>query len=159
MYFSTILKALKMIYQLFWFLTTCLTFLFNALWLCCNFASVGIPWLMLLFFLVCIASKFVKLRCPASDIVQSMLHRSEKGVGSEVLYWPIVSRGGAFDAPENSLAAINHVWVISIVSAMWHSLISFGVKLICIVLVFVAEMLQYITWSQHHKRWTPGGAE
>ncbi|XP_029718426.1 glycerophosphodiester phosphodiesterase 1 [Aedes albopictus] len=108
MYFSTILKALKMIYQLFWFLTTCLTFLFNALWLCCNFASVGIPWLMLLFFLVCIASKFVKLRCPASDIVQSMLHRSEKGVGSEVLYWPIVSRGGAFDAPENSLAAINH---------------------------------------------------
>lgn len=109
MYFSTILKVLKMIYQLFWFLTTCFTFLFNALWLCCNFASVGIPWLMLLFFLVCIASKFVKLKCPASEIVQSMLHRSEKGVDSEVLYWPIVSRGGAFDAPENSLAAINHV--------------------------------------------------
>ncbi|XP_001847486.2 glycerophosphodiester phosphodiesterase 1 [Culex quinquefasciatus] len=106
MYFTTIVKVLKMIYQLFWFLTTCFTFLFNALWLCCNFASVGIPWLMLLFFLVCIASKFVKLKCPAGEVVQSMLHRSEKEVGSEVLYWPIL--GGAFDAPENSLAAINH---------------------------------------------------
>ncbi|XP_055638771.1 glycerophosphodiester phosphodiesterase 1 isoform X2 [Toxorhynchites rutilus septentrionalis] len=82
--------------------------MFNALWLCCNFASVGIPWLMLLFFLVCIASKFVKLKCPASGVVQSMLHRSVAEIGSEVLYWPIVSRGGAFDAPENSIAAINH---------------------------------------------------
>ncbi|XP_055547157.1 glycerophosphodiester phosphodiesterase 1 [Wyeomyia smithii] len=108
MYFSTILNVLKMLYQLFWVLTTCFTFLFNALWLCCNFASVGIPWLMLIFFLICIASKFVKLKCPAVEVVQSMLHRSEKEVGSEVLYWPIVSRGGAFDAPENSLAAINH---------------------------------------------------
>lgn len=63
---------------------------------------------MLLFFLICIASKFVKLKCPANDVVQSMLHRNEKKAESGVLYWPIVSRGGSFDAPENSLASINH---------------------------------------------------
>ncbi|XP_055605056.1 glycerophosphodiester phosphodiesterase 1, partial [Uranotaenia lowii] len=55
-----------------------------------------------------IASKFVKLKCPAPEVVQAMLHRSEKALSSEMLHWPIVSRGGAFDAPENSLAAINH---------------------------------------------------
>uniref|UniRef100_A0A182MN71 GP-PDE domain-containing protein n=1 Tax=Anopheles culicifacies TaxID=139723 RepID=A0A182MN71_9DIPT len=108
MYFATIFKVCKMLYQLFWFLAACCTFIVNTLWLCCNFASVGIPWLMLLLFLVCIGSKFVKLKSPADDVVLSMLSKSEKGRdGSEALYWPIVNRGGAFDAPENSLAAIN----------------------------------------------------
>ncbi|XP_321897.4 glycerophosphodiester phosphodiesterase 1 [Anopheles gambiae] len=108
MYLATIFKVCKMLYQLFWFLATCCTFVVNTLWLCCNFASVGIPWLMLLLFLVCIGSKFVKLNSPADDVVLSMLSKSEKGKeASEALYWPVVHRGGAFDAPENSLAAIN----------------------------------------------------
>uniref|UniRef100_A0A182YQ20 Uncharacterized protein n=2 Tax=Anopheles stephensi TaxID=30069 RepID=A0A182YQ20_ANOST len=97
-----------MLYQLFWFLATCCTFVVNALWLCCNFASVGIPWLMLLLFLVCIGSKFVKLKSPTDDVVLSMLSKNEKQRdANEALFWPIVNRGGAFDAPENSLAAIN----------------------------------------------------
>ncbi|XP_049287863.1 glycerophosphodiester phosphodiesterase 1 [Anopheles funestus] len=108
MYFATILKVCKMLYQLFWFLAACCTFIVNTLWLCCNFASVGIPWLMLLLFLVCIGSKFVKLKSPADDVVLSMLTKNEKQTdGNEALFWPIVNRGGAFDAPENSLAAIN----------------------------------------------------
>uniref|UniRef100_A0A182QWD9 Peptidase S1 domain-containing protein n=1 Tax=Anopheles farauti TaxID=69004 RepID=A0A182QWD9_9DIPT len=108
MYFATIFKVCKMLYQLFWFLAACCTFIVNALWLCCNFASVGIPWLMLLLFLVCIGSKFVKLKSPADDVVLSMLSKNEKEQdGTEPLFWPIVNRGGAFDAPENSLVAIN----------------------------------------------------
>uniref|UniRef100_A0AAG5D3G0 GP-PDE domain-containing protein n=1 Tax=Anopheles atroparvus TaxID=41427 RepID=A0AAG5D3G0_ANOAO len=108
MYLTIIFQVCKMLYQLFWFLATCCAFLVNALWLCCNFASVGIPWLMLLFFLVCIASKFVKLKSPEDELVMSMLSKNDKMAhGNEPLYWPIVNRGGAFDAPENSLAAIS----------------------------------------------------
>ncbi|XP_053680581.1 glycerophosphodiester phosphodiesterase 1 [Anopheles nili] len=104
MYFATIFKVCKMLYQLFWFLATCCTFIMHSLWICCNFASVGIPWLMLLLLLVCIGSKFVKLKSPTDEVVMSMLSKKDE---SELLFWPIVNRGGAFDAPDNSLAAIN----------------------------------------------------
>lgn len=108
MYFATIFQVCKMIYQLCWFFATCCTFLVNALWLCCNFASVGIPWMMLVFVLLCIVSKFVKLRSPDDELIMSMLSKNTKTAqGSEPLYWPIMNRGGAFDAPDNSLAAIN----------------------------------------------------
>ncbi|XP_052867199.1 glycerophosphodiester phosphodiesterase 1 [Anopheles cruzii] len=112
MYLATIVKVCKMLFQLFWFLATCCAFVANALWLCCNIASISIPWLMLVFVLICIASKFVKLKAPADDVIRSMLSKSEKvREGTESLYWPIVNRGGGFDAPENSLAAINHCLV------------------------------------------------
>ncbi|XP_035777577.1 glycerophosphodiester phosphodiesterase 1-like [Anopheles albimanus] len=103
---GTVIKICKMLFQLFWFLATCCTFVVNALWLCCNFASVSFPWLMLMFFLVLLASKFVKLKSPSDEVVRSLLWKSEKeqGCGDD---WPILNRGGGFDAPDNSLAAIN----------------------------------------------------
>uniref|UniRef100_A0A182FS00 Uncharacterized protein n=2 Tax=Anopheles albimanus TaxID=7167 RepID=A0A182FS00_ANOAL len=61
---------------------------------------------MLMFFLVLLASKFVKLKSPSDEVVRSLLWKSEKeqGCGDD---WPILNRGGGFDAPDNSLAAIN----------------------------------------------------
>ena len=109
MNWSTIFDVLKMIYQLFWFLVSIFTFLFNIFWIVANFASIGIPWITLLLVIICVISKFVKLKSPSKEQVQKLLEKTKKNDGSDPLYWPIANKGAVFDAPENSLAAINQV--------------------------------------------------
>lgn len=59
---------------------------------------------------ICIASKFVKLRSPDDKRLQRLLAAGSQGLYPEDLsFWPIAHRGAGYDAPENSKAALKKV--------------------------------------------------
>lgn len=106
------IELIKMLYNLLWYSANLVTFLFNLFWLICTLASAGIPWFTLILLTVCIASKFIKLKSPNEKILISLLGGDSV---DDLSYWPIANRGGAYDAPENSMAALKKVkWLISI---------------------------------------------
>lgn len=100
---GTIFRVIKMLYSVLWYTASLVSFMFNAFWLCCTLASAGIPWATLLLVIVCIASKFFKLSSPNEKQLNSLLGGN---VADDLSFWPIAHRGGAYDAPENSAAAI-----------------------------------------------------
>lgn len=71
----------------------------------CNFSSLLIPWLLLVFMLLCIGSRFVRLRSPPDSLVTKHLHRDE----NQCQKFPVANQGAGLDAPENSLSAIQMV--------------------------------------------------
>lgn len=77
----------------------------ELIWFLCNFASFLIPWLFVVILLLCIASRFVRLRAPPEELITKHLHRDE----DESQKYPVANQGGGFDAPENSLVAIKMV--------------------------------------------------
>ncbi|KAI9576241.1 hypothetical protein GQX74_014301 [Glossina fuscipes] len=84
-----------------------LTFIFNVFWLTCNLASAGIPWVLVCLLIVCVASKFVKLKSPDDKQFLRLLTIAGQGLYPEDLsFWPIAHRGAGYDAPENSKAAL-----------------------------------------------------
>ncbi|XP_073839125.1 glycerophosphodiester phosphodiesterase 1 [Musca autumnalis] len=98
---------LKMFYQLLCCSFSFLTFLFNVFWFMCNLASAGIPWVTVLLVVICVLSKFVKLRSPDEKRLQRLLASGSQGLYPEDLsFWPIAHRGAGYDAPENSKAAL-----------------------------------------------------
>lgn len=97
------IELLKMLYNLLWYSASLVTFLFNLFWLICTLASAGIPWFTLILVTVCIASKFIKLKSPNEKMLISLLGGDSV---DDLSYWPIANRGGAYDAPENSMAAL-----------------------------------------------------
>ncbi|XP_061386238.1 glycerophosphodiester phosphodiesterase 1 [Musca vetustissima] len=98
---------LKMFYQLLCCSFSFLTFLFNVFWFMCNLASAGIPWITVLLVVICVLSKFVKLRSPDEKRLQRLLASGSQGLYPEDLsFWPIAHRGAGYDAPENSKAAL-----------------------------------------------------
>ncbi|XP_058984536.1 glycerophosphodiester phosphodiesterase 1 [Musca domestica] len=98
---------LKMFYQLLCCSFSFLTFLFNVFWVMCNLASAGIPWITVLLVVICVLSKFVKLRSPDEKRLQRLLASGSQGLYPEDLsFWPIAHRGAGYDAPENSKAAL-----------------------------------------------------
>ncbi|XP_067640910.1 glycerophosphodiester phosphodiesterase 1 [Eurosta solidaginis] len=94
---------LKMLYLLLWYTARLLSALFNIFWFTCNFASACIPWLTLVLLVACVASKYAKLRSPDEKRLLSLLGGCAP---EELTYWPIANRGGGYDAPENSRAAL-----------------------------------------------------
>lgn len=100
---GAVFRILKMFYNILWYTLSLISFLFNIFWLCCTLASAGIPWFTLLLVIICIASKFFKLPTPNEKQLIGLLGGN---VVDDVSYWPIANRGGAYDAPENSIAAI-----------------------------------------------------
>ncbi|KAJ6635476.1 Glycerophosphodiester phosphodiesterase 1 [Pseudolycoriella hygida] len=64
------------------------------------------PWLIILLIVVCIVSKFVKLK--RSKYLKSFIDKFENVSDNEsdYLYWPIANRGSSFDVPENSHFAL-----------------------------------------------------
>lgn len=108
--FTIFWYLLKMFYQLLCCSFSFLTFLFNVFWFMCNFASAGIPWFTVMLLVICIASKFVKLRSPDDKRLQRLLAAGSQGLYPEDLsFWPIAHRGAGYDAPENSKAALKKV--------------------------------------------------
>lgn len=108
--FTIFWYLLKMFYQLLCCSFSLLTFLFNVFWFVCNLASAGIPWFTVLLVVICIASKFVKLKSPDEKRLQRLLAAGSQGLYPEDLsFWPIAHRGAGYDAPENSKAALKKV--------------------------------------------------
>lgn len=96
-----------MFYQLLCSSFSLLTFIFNVFWLTCNLASAGIPWVLVCLLIVCVASKFVKLKSPDDKQFLRLLTIAGQGLYPEDLsFWPIAHRGAGYDAPENSKAAL-----------------------------------------------------
>lgn len=104
-----VFKILKMFYNFLCYISTFFRFLFNIIWLCCTFASAGIPWFTLLFVFIYILSKFIKLKIPPTKCLFALFGDDSFEDTASNLYWPIANRGGAFDAPENSAAALKKV--------------------------------------------------
>lgn len=76
----------------------------------CNLASAGIPWFTVLLVIICVASKFVKLKSPDEKQLLRLLAVGSQGLYPEDLsFWPIAHRGAGYDAPENSKAALKKV--------------------------------------------------
>lgn len=108
-WFFKIIRVFKMLYTLVLYLFTLLSFLFNIFWLLCKIASSGIPWFTLVFIFICIASKFVKLRKPNEKLLLNLIGDSTESNLS------IANRGGTYDCPENSLAALKEVsWMLKV---------------------------------------------
>lgn len=74
----------------------------ELVWFLCNLTSFLIPWLFLGLLLLCIASRFLRLRPPPEELVRKLLERDENR-------FPVANQGGGFDCPENSLAAMQMV--------------------------------------------------
>ncbi|TMW51851.1 hypothetical protein DOY81_003096 [Sarcophaga bullata] len=105
--FTILWYFLKMFYQLLCCSFSFLTFLFNVFWFMCNLASAGIPWFTVLLVVICVASKFVKLKSPDEKQLLRLLAAGSQGLYPEDLsFWPIAHRGAGYDAPENSKAAL-----------------------------------------------------
>ncbi|KAL9888308.1 glycerophosphodiester phosphodiesterase 1 isoform 1-T4 [Glossina fuscipes fuscipes] len=105
--FTIFWLLLKMFYQLLCSSFSLLTFIFNVFWLTCNLASAGIPWVLVCLLIVCVASKFVKLKSPDDKQFLRLLTIAGQGLYPEDLsFWPIAHRGAGYDAPENSKAAL-----------------------------------------------------
>uniref|UniRef100_A0A1A9VG76 GP-PDE domain-containing protein n=1 Tax=Glossina austeni TaxID=7395 RepID=A0A1A9VG76_GLOAU len=81
-------------------------FIFNVFWLTCNLASGGIPWVLVCLLIVCVASKFGKLRSPHDKQFLRLLTIAGLGLYPDLSFWPIAHRGAGYDAPENSKAAL-----------------------------------------------------
>lgn len=96
-----------MFYQLLCFSASLVSFLFNVFWFACNLASAGIPWFTLILVIVCIASKFVKLKSPNQKLLLNLIGGS--AAFEDLTYWPIANRGAGYDAPENSRVALKKV--------------------------------------------------
>lgn len=110
---STIIKVLKMFYVLLCYVSS---LLLNVLWLCCTIAYIcctGIPWATFLLIVVCIGSKFVKLKTPSNKYLLTLFGDENAYESSTTLFWPVANRGAFYDAPENSAAALKKVWVVS----------------------------------------------
>lgn len=75
----------------------------DVVWLICNGCSLIIPWLLLLILLLCIGSRFFRLRGPPEDL--GHLHRDE----NQCQRYPVANQAAGLDAPENSLSAIKMV--------------------------------------------------
>lgn len=108
---SNVIRAIKMFYNFFGYASALFIFLINIVWLCCSFAFAVVPWLCICIAIIFIGSKFVKLKVTYNN--KSMIHLLGAGGGSNTtpphLYWPVANRGAAFDAPENSAAALKRV--------------------------------------------------
>lgn len=74
------------------------------IWLICNCAIVVIQWLAIGLLILCIATRFIRLRGPHEGLVMKHLHRDERGHP-----YPVANQGAGLDAPENSLSAIKMV--------------------------------------------------
>lgn len=106
-------RLIKMLYQLLCCSLNMLTFFFNVFWFLCNLASASIPWFTLILLVVCVASKFFKLRSPDDKRLLRLLTTNTSGVGlypEDLSFWPIANRGAGYDAPENSQAALKKVY-------------------------------------------------
>uniref|UniRef100_A0A1A9Z8G7 GP-PDE domain-containing protein n=1 Tax=Glossina pallidipes TaxID=7398 RepID=A0A1A9Z8G7_GLOPL len=92
--FTIFWLLLKMFYQLLCSSFSLLTFIFNVFWLTCNLASAGIPWVLVCLLIVCVASKFVKLKSPDDKQFLRLLTIAGQGLYPEDLsFWPIAHRG------------------------------------------------------------------
>ncbi|XP_037952637.1 glycerophosphodiester phosphodiesterase 1 [Teleopsis dalmanni] len=97
---------LKMLYHLLWCSISLFSFVFNVFWFVCNVASAGIPWFTLMLLIVCVASKFVKLRSPSAKRLLNFFETGDVATVDNLAYWPIANRAASYDAPGNSKAAI-----------------------------------------------------
>lgn len=94
-------RSFNMLYTLLLYLLTILSFSFNIVWLLCKITSYGIPWFTLVFIFIFIASKFVRLTDPnAKHLIGDFVDSKN---------FCIANRGGFYDCPENSFAALKEV--------------------------------------------------
>lgn len=121
MSFSHVIQTFKMFYKLLVYLFGALTIVMNILWFCCTIASAAIPWLTLLFIVVCVGSKFMKLKtnygCVMSMLGPDPNKIAEDNLKCGYLYWAVANRGGSYDAPENSVEAVKKVS-----SSSWYTM-------------------------------------
>ncbi|KAL5274672.1 GDE1 family protein [Megaselia abdita] len=89
-----------MFYTLILYLFTFISFSFNTICLLCKIASFGIPWFTLMIVFICVTTRFIKLEKPEIKHLFNIVGDSTD------LNLGIVNRGGTYDCPENSFAAL-----------------------------------------------------
>lgn len=104
---SFLIQIVKMIYSLFCYTSSIISFLCNLLWNVLLIIGVSMPWLIIFLILVCVVSKFVKLK--RSVHLKSFIDKFDNVNDAGSLYWPIANRGSSFDVPENSHFALKSV--------------------------------------------------
>jgi uncharacterized membrane protein len=72
----------------------------NILWFLSHFAIFLIHYFFVLLIVLCVVSKFVKLKAVPQDSVQKIFHPGA---------FPVSYLGSIFDAPENSKASFEYV--------------------------------------------------
>lgn len=105
MSFINVLKIIKTMYAALCYISSVFCFCFNIVWLCCTL----IPWLVLFISVIYLLSKLMKLKAPHEKSQFVLFEDDSYAESSGKLYWPVANKGAAFDAPENSAAALKNV--------------------------------------------------
>lgn len=108
---SVIFKTLKMLYNIFWYSMYSIKFIFHIFWFISTLASAVIPWFTLFLVIICILSKFIKLKNPNEKCLINLLGGTDDISFGQ--FWAIVNQGGAYDAPENTNAALKRCSALS----------------------------------------------
>lgn len=103
---SYVLKFFKMLYHIVCLVTSLLKFTAKLFWLCCLLTSASIPWITFTILAACIGSRFCRLPHHNKKRISYLLESVGDG---KSLHWPIANKGAFYDAPENSVAALNNV--------------------------------------------------
>lgn len=106
---ARVIQAIKMVFNIFYYLSTMFFFLINIVWFCCAFVCALVPWIMLLIAFIFVLSKFIKLKTTYNKAVLALCGDTAAEGSSTNLYWPVANRGAAFDSPENSASALKQV--------------------------------------------------
>lgn len=106
---ARVIQAIKMVFNIFYYLSTMFFFLINFVWFCCTFVCALVPWVLLLIAIIFVLSKFIKLKTTYNKSVLALFGDTAGEGSSANLYWPVANRGAAFDSPENSASALKRV--------------------------------------------------
>lgn len=74
----------------------------------CTATSHLLPYIIVLFIILCVLSKFFKLKRPDETKIITLLNK-ENNNSAVISYFPIANKGCYFDYPENSMGAIKEV--------------------------------------------------
>lgn len=85
---------------MFGLIVSLVTFLCNTLWFLSQFAIFLIHYFFVLLILLCVVSKFIKLKAVPFESIEKIFSPSS---------FPIAHLGSIFDAPENSKASFEYV--------------------------------------------------
>ncbi|GAB0100958.1 glycerophosphodiester phosphodiesterase 1 [Sergentomyia squamirostris] len=95
--------TVKMLYALAWYVFYIVYHAFSIVWTLTRLLLESIPLVTFATGCVSVASIFLRLPKPNSKILFSVLGEKKPGQ----LFYPVVHRGGVYDTPENSLAALS----------------------------------------------------
>lgn len=126
MIIDTLLIMIKFIYHFFIHFSSMISIIFNTFMFFCTATSHLLPYIIVLFIILCVVSKFIKLKRPDEKNIITLLNK-ENNNSAVISYFPIANKGCYFDYPENSIGAIKEVSTNAIKIYITHILTKYWI--------------------------------